>query len=148
MKKVLFITMLIFACVGCVVAEDKPAAAPAAAAGTKAAVSSPAAPPEMAGQGKEFIVYTDKNARGNHFFPSGWIGDFGDLPFAWVLIGIVARTPLLVGEDSDSGRNKGPVHGTTEKSPGHGTVRIILDDGSSARDRSVKAVGKAVDFEA
>ena len=28
---------------------------------------------------KEFTVYTDKNARENHFAPSGWIGDYGDI---------------------------------------------------------------------
>ena len=28
---------------------------------------------------KEFVVFTDKNARDNHFIPSGWMGDYGDL---------------------------------------------------------------------
>ncbi len=28
---------------------------------------------------KEFVVYTDKNARENHYIPSGWMGDYGDL---------------------------------------------------------------------
>lgn len=28
---------------------------------------------------KEFGVYSDKNARGNHYIPSGWMGDFGDI---------------------------------------------------------------------
>ncbi len=28
---------------------------------------------------KEFVVYTDKNARDNHYAPSGWMGDFGDI---------------------------------------------------------------------
>jgi len=32
-----------------------------------------------------FNVYTDKNARGNHFAPSGWMGDYSDVAFtdAW-----------------------------------------------------------------
>jgi hypothetical protein len=32
-----------------------------------------------------FNVYTDKNARGNHFAPSGWMGDYNDIAFtdAW-----------------------------------------------------------------
>jgi len=32
-----------------------------------------------------FNVYTDKNARGNHFAPSGWMGDYADISFtdAW-----------------------------------------------------------------
>ena len=28
-----------------------------------------------------FNVYTDKNARGNHFAPSGWMGDYSDVSF-------------------------------------------------------------------
>jgi len=28
-----------------------------------------------------FNVYTDKEAEGNHFIPSGWMGDYGDLKF-------------------------------------------------------------------
>jgi hypothetical protein len=30
---------------------------------------------------KRFDVYTEKGAAGNHFIPSGWMGDFGDLKF-------------------------------------------------------------------
>lgn len=28
---------------------------------------------------KEFVVYLDKGARDNHFIPSGWMGDYGDI---------------------------------------------------------------------
>ncbi|MFH1457954.1 MAG: hypothetical protein ABIG31_02160 [Candidatus Omnitrophota bacterium] len=28
---------------------------------------------------KEFVVYADKNARDNHYIPSGWMGDYGDI---------------------------------------------------------------------
>jgi hypothetical protein len=36
--------------------------------------------PEMAAATpKEFVVYTDRNSRGNHYIPSGWIGDYGDI---------------------------------------------------------------------
>jgi len=28
-----------------------------------------------------FNVYTDRNARGNHFAPSGWMGDYSDVTF-------------------------------------------------------------------
>ncbi len=28
---------------------------------------------------KEFVVYTDKNSRENHYIPSGWMGDYGDI---------------------------------------------------------------------
>ncbi|MFC1804792.1 hypothetical protein ACFLZ3_03075 [Candidatus Omnitrophota bacterium] len=27
----------------------------------------------------EFVIYTDRGARGNHYIPSGWMGDYGDL---------------------------------------------------------------------
>ena len=28
---------------------------------------------------KEFMVYVDKNAKENHYIPSGWMGDYGDV---------------------------------------------------------------------
>lgn len=28
---------------------------------------------------KEFVVYKDKNSRENHYIPSGWMGDYGDI---------------------------------------------------------------------
>ena len=28
---------------------------------------------------KEFVVYSDKNAKVNHYIPSGWMGDYGDI---------------------------------------------------------------------
>ena len=31
---------------------------------------------------KKFDVYTDKGATSNHFIPSGWMGDYGDLKFS------------------------------------------------------------------
>lgn len=40
----------------------------------------PAIAQEMAqSKAKEFVVYTDKNARGNHYIASGWMGDYGDI---------------------------------------------------------------------
>lgn len=30
---------------------------------------------------KEFYVYTDRGSKDNHYIPSGWMGDFGDLKF-------------------------------------------------------------------
>lgn len=34
---------------------------------------------------KEFVIYTERGDRSNHYIPSGWMGDFGDLKFnqAW-----------------------------------------------------------------
>jgi hypothetical protein len=34
---------------------------------------------ESAAKPKEFVVYTDRNARDNHYIPSGWMGDYGDI---------------------------------------------------------------------
>jgi len=28
---------------------------------------------------KEFVIYRDKNSRDNHYIPSGWMGDYGDI---------------------------------------------------------------------
>jgi len=28
---------------------------------------------------KEFVIYLDKNAKDNHYIPSGWMGDYGDI---------------------------------------------------------------------
>lgn len=44
-------------------------AVPAMAVAEEKAASSP----------KEFVVYLDKNAKDNHYIPSGWIGDYGDI---------------------------------------------------------------------
>ncbi|HIE36441.1 MAG TPA: hypothetical protein EYP89_04295 [Candidatus Omnitrophica bacterium] len=30
---------------------------------------------------KVFYIYADKNSPQNHFIPSGWMGDYGDLKF-------------------------------------------------------------------
>lgn len=30
---------------------------------------------------KSFVIYTDKNAKDNHFIPSGWMGDYPDIKF-------------------------------------------------------------------
>lgn len=34
---------------------------------------------EQAAGPKEFVVYLDKNAKDNHYIPSGWMGDTGDI---------------------------------------------------------------------
>lgn len=34
---------------------------------------------EASSMPSEFYIYSDKNAKGNHFIPSGWMGDYGDL---------------------------------------------------------------------
>ena len=59
------LAVLVLAMPLCVLAEE-PAAAVSAA-------SKPAEKP------KEFVVYTDKGARDNHYIPSGWMGDTGDV---------------------------------------------------------------------
>lgn len=30
---------------------------------------------------KEFVVYLDKGAKDNHYIPSGWMGDYGDIKY-------------------------------------------------------------------
>lgn len=30
---------------------------------------------------KAFVIYADKNAKDNHFIPSGWMGDYSDIKF-------------------------------------------------------------------
>jgi len=43
-------------------------------------IAAPVFAAETAAEGpKEFGVYSDKGARENHFIPSGWIGDYGDV---------------------------------------------------------------------
>jgi len=34
---------------------------------------------EIAKKPKEFVIYRDKNSRDNHYIPSGWMGDYGDI---------------------------------------------------------------------
>ena len=45
------------------------------------AQEAPAAGQETAGGGamKELVVYKDKNSKDNHYIPSGWMGDTGDI---------------------------------------------------------------------
>jgi len=47
------------------------------AAGFTAAFAQEAAAPAI--KAKEFVVYTDRGARDNHYTPSGWMGDYGDV---------------------------------------------------------------------
>ncbi len=57
MKKFLLFLVLVFCTASVVCAQEKPAA----------------------GALKEFVVYLDKGDKNNHYIPSGWIGDFGDV---------------------------------------------------------------------
>ena len=34
---------------------------------------------KAANTAKEFVVFLDKNAKDNHYIPSGWMGDYGDI---------------------------------------------------------------------
>ncbi|MDD2680161.1 MAG: hypothetical protein PHO03_05145 [Candidatus Omnitrophica bacterium] len=34
---------------------------------------------KAAEENKEFVVYSDKNSRNNHYIPSGWLGDYSDI---------------------------------------------------------------------
>lgn len=54
-------------------------AAPAASATPSASVSTPAATPVTSGVPGAFYVYLDAGYAGNHFAPSGFMGDTGDI---------------------------------------------------------------------
>ena len=60
---------------GNIAAEAAPAAAP---------VTPPALPEKKAKKvtGEKFDIFTEKSATGNHFIPSGWMGDVNDLQFS------------------------------------------------------------------
>ena len=59
MKKLLVMLLAFGCCLVPAMAEDKAA--------------SPAASPS------EFVIFSDKNAKDNHYIPSGWMGDTGDI---------------------------------------------------------------------
>ena len=59
MKKLLVMLLVLSCCLVPAMAEDK-------------AVSPTASP-------SEFVVFSDKNAKDNHYIPSGWMGDTGDI---------------------------------------------------------------------
>ncbi|MDD5730839.1 MAG: hypothetical protein PHN57_06900 [Candidatus Omnitrophica bacterium] len=73
MKKIILTGLAIFSMLSLAFAEEK-VAAPAAPAAVTAATPAP-----VKQLGKEFVVYTDKGAKENHYIPSGWMGDFGDI---------------------------------------------------------------------
>jgi len=66
MKKFLLSVLVVFGSVSLAFAADpvKTTATTTAAAGNKA---------------KEFVVYIDKTSPENHYIPSGWMGDYGDI---------------------------------------------------------------------
>src|SRR4051812_7318088 len=64
------VAVALLASIGCATANPTP---------TQAAAGKPAAPPALAISDKTFYIYSDKGASTNHFAPSGWMGDYGDL---------------------------------------------------------------------
>ena len=59
--------------------EEKPALQEKAVVEAKAGMPEPAAAEEAAAKPKEFVVYSDKGAKENHYAASGWMGDAGDV---------------------------------------------------------------------
>jgi hypothetical protein len=59
-------------------APQKSASATSPASATSAAAPSNATPAQLDAKG-HFYVYADKGAKVNHFVPSGWMGDYGDI---------------------------------------------------------------------
>lgn len=47
---------------------------------------------------KDFFVYTERGSRDNHYIPSGWMGDFGDLKFnqGWAIKPAVGKTCIQI----------------------------------------------------
>jgi hypothetical protein len=64
-KSLVVLAALILAMPLCVLAQEK--------------TESTAAATPVVEKPKEFVVYADKNARNNHYIPSGWMGDYGDI---------------------------------------------------------------------
>ncbi|MFH1398090.1 MAG: hypothetical protein ABIH27_06040 [Candidatus Omnitrophota bacterium] len=56
MKKIILALIVVFACLGVSLAQNRATA-----------------------ETKEFTVYKDKNAKENHYAPSGWMGDYNDV---------------------------------------------------------------------
>ncbi|MCX5782627.1 MAG: hypothetical protein NT145_08025 [Elusimicrobia bacterium] len=63
--------------------EARTAEAATAAALIKAQEASRAGTATKPGKGSfvPFIIYSDNGMKGNHYYPTGWMGDFGDLKF-------------------------------------------------------------------
>jgi len=68
MRKPIIAGLIFLACLGLVFATE------AKAAPEKEATAAAAPAPKT-----EFTVYLDKNNKNNHFIPSGWMGDYGDI---------------------------------------------------------------------
>lgn len=75
MKKVLGAIAMVLCAGTFAYAENAVAPATTPAAAPAATAAATAAAPET----KEFQVYTDSGNRSNHYIPSGWMGDYGDL---------------------------------------------------------------------
>lgn len=79
-----------------------------------------AAPAEAAAEGgtfKRFKVYTDKNSPDNHYAPSGWMGDWGDL-----------KMDLAATDNPHSGSTSIKILYTAQKSKGAKWTGIYWQD--------------------
>ena len=64
-------------------------------------------------KGDSFVIYTDKSAPGNHYVPSGYMGDYGDI-----------RINDAYSEDVHSGKTCLQVVYTADKSQGQGWAGV------------------------
>ena len=55
--------------------------------------------------GNVFYVYTDRGSRLNHYAPSGWMGDYGDLKLNQGWTKNVRKPDLKKGKGADSKQN-------------------------------------------
>jgi len=67
MKKILATALVMVCAAACAIAQDQGASASAATAATAPSAK------------KEFNVFTEKYDLKNHYIPSGWMGDYGDI---------------------------------------------------------------------
>jgi len=72
MKKILIVLAALAIVMPCAFAQEN-ATATAETAKPKEATK------EITKEIKEFVVYSDKISRDNHYIPSGWMGDYGDI---------------------------------------------------------------------
>jgi len=77
---------------------------------------------------KEFVVYTDKGARDNHFIPSGWMGDTGDI-----------KMNDQATENPHNGTTSIQFNYTAKKSQGQGWAGVYWQ--SSANNWGAKKTG-------
>ncbi|MFA5090885.1 MAG: hypothetical protein WC510_07715 [Candidatus Omnitrophota bacterium] len=79
MKKFIVVSLLVLFAFSPVFAQEKAGVSSAAVTAEPAVANTASTASVASGNNKEFGVYSDKGARDNHYIPSGWMGDYGDI---------------------------------------------------------------------